>query len=333
MRSGTLLLAAAALSLLVVAGSTPAAPASWAPAVVSWNAELVGSPNVTLDSPIVVRVTGPPNGTFNVTLAGEPPLVALPIFSQAYVEPNVTTNATLGASVVASIPTRGLAYGPYSLTVSNTSLGFEFAAFAVGLVEGVNGTYLWELYNVTLARQMDLSKQVAALNAKIAGYQADVDGFFGALVATLLGLPLSFYVYLKARDGHRPAQRVVDAFGWLYHALFKRSATSDPWDPLRPPPSTPAANPDRVWVLTGFPDCGACVIPMTVPEAREHGAREHGLAAAEVDRRLRRSRGAQKHVEETRVALAPARRVVREAVRETVDGDTYSRMLAGGPTG
>ena len=333
-----LLLALALVALLGV-GSTLAASASasFAPAAVSWNAALIGSPNVTLGAPIAVRVTGPPSGTFNVTLSGQPPLVAAPIFTQAYVEPNASAvlkaNATAtGASLTASVPTAGLAYGPYSLTVSNTSLGFEFAAFAVGLVQGVNGTYLWQLYNVTLARQQYLSGQVANLQGQIAKYQADVNGFFAVLATTLVGLPLSFYVYLRARDGNRPAQRMVEAFERVYHAIFKRSATSDPWDPLRSPPTTPSANPERVWVLTGFPQCAGCVIPMTVTEANDHGASEHGLAASAVRPRLRRSRGAQKHIETTRTTeVAPARRLVRKAVADAVsDGDAYAEMLAGG---
>lgn len=322
-------LALAAVVALLVTTASPAA-ASVAPDSVSWAAVLAGPTNVSLGAPIAVEVSGPPNGTFNVSLMGQPPLTSDVIYSHSYIEPNVSKNATLGASVTVAIPTYGLAYGPYSVDVSNTSLGFEFASFGVALVQGVNGTFLWQLYNITLARQQSLSGEVAALHAQIAGYQADVDGFFYALMAVLIGMPLSFYLYILSREGYRPAERLFQWLGSGWHVAFTRPGTSDPWDPLRSPPTTPQANPERVFVITGFPRCGACLIPMKHAEAIEHAGKEHGLAPAIAETRLKRSLGAQRRIEEARNEAGPARRIVKRAVRETIDADAYLRLASEG---
>lgn len=254
----------AASFLLLVLSSAVAAASPVAPSAVAWRAEMLGSGNVSLGSPISFVVYGPPSGGFNVSLAGAPPLSSVVFFAHSFTLPNSTTNATLGASEVVSIPTTGLAYGPYSLVVANTSGiagggGFEFAAFSPHLVPGVNATvlvgqilYLESLYNATRLSEMQQADQIAHLDNLVTGLEY-------TLVGVAVGCVLAVAWYTTGDSWGA----IGDKIRWGLAALqnLVRSAPNSNSCNMRGPNLVSPPDPEAVWYVRAFRLCPACPIP------------------------------------------------------------------------
>ena len=319
-------LAAATLLFLLSASLALAAPVSPSTGMVSWNASDASGRNVSLGSPIAVLVSGPPNGTFSVTLAGAPPLTTATVFCADDTLRNVSANATTGATELVRVPTGGLAYGPYTVSVSNVSLSFVFASFPVSLVLGVNQTqdtarydYLWAQYNASLARQ---ESQAGVIDAMLTQVNI-LYGVIEILAATVVGciVSLVYVYYLKSRLDWLRNWWERRKLGWF--DLWHRPANRDPYEHVRREAPRIAPDPAAVWVTKPglYRDCHDCALPMRKEAKVAHLRLVHRNRAAEAS--VEMSRPQIEDVARTTVrAPAATRKAVARSIKESRRSDS-----------
>ena len=310
----------AALALLAVVAATSgvalAATPPLSPAAVSWSAQMLGGENVSLGSPLSVGVWGPPSGTFNVTLAGAPPLSTAVFFAHSYTEPNRTSNATLGALVTVSIPTSGLAYGPYSLAVANTSLGFEFAAFTPHLDPGVNATYLLgqllyleSLYNATRLSEMNQAATIVNLENMVTGLEYTVLGVaIGCVVAV---------AYWRTGESWGLARRGIEGVRDYLHGATTSVPNSDAWRslPLREQVGAPDAS--RTYISRAYLRCALCLMPGARAEKERHLVVDHHRDPVEAKALVEPSIPEMRRVADATHPTLLTRRAYRKAMKAT----------------
>lgn len=304
----------AAILILVLA--VPAVSATPAPIhhTYNWAGTLVGK-NVSLGSDIKVLVFGPPNGTFNISVEGQPFNHTFPILSQAFSLPNKTTNSTTGASMLVSIPTpqKEFTYGGYEIRMENTTDAMPFGYFDVTLVSPVNDTklasnvaVLWLYLNISLARERSLLNQQGLLENQVEELFWVVIGavILNVAIVTITRSPVSRTRFAKAvRRG--------------FHGAFYENNDSDPWSADSGLPNEiPVVDPTRIWVSRLYPDCDECSIPTSQSEKILHLKKAHRLAAPIFPRDYEKFDDAIKMAVSKRTDSQPSPRKLREELAE-----------------
>jgi hypothetical protein len=300
--------AAVALAFVVlIAVPTGAATPQVAPL---WTATPLAT-NVTYGQPIQIIVGGPVNGTFNITLEGQPFNRSPAIVAQTYRIPQSNKSSPAGTLLV-SIPTRPLYYGGFIVLVRNVTFNLVFSSPVFYIVNPINDTALqnnlyliWEELNVTAARELSLLYQQSL-------QEDQIEELFWAMIVLTCIFMATVIITRTGAANRRWGKRIRAAF----HNAFYGPAMEESVEGQSVNREVPAPDETRVMVSRLYPTCVQCATPQSTEEIVLHLRQDHRVREPKEGRDFEVKPSAVKTVILRRPGHEPSERLLRDAIDE-----------------
>lgn len=233
---------------------------------------------------MALEVSGPPNGTFIVSVNVQPFNTTSPVYENVSEMPASASLPNGSAVLQIFVPTGSLGVELVMVTLSNATSGV-FGTFYVGVLDGSVTQRLNQ-------QQNDLNENASRINALLGDRNLYRNWMVTAIAFTTVLDGFLLYVIFATRTAAREKRWVKkqsQAVGNF--AKVKPSVDATPGHEI--PTRTLTGNPSAVWVLRP-PLCEVCRIPQYREVIADHGA-AHGLTAGEVARRLSASDEGRRH--------------------------------------